>query len=119
MSQGLTLVTTNTMKRPFASGGFADVWKARNDNGHIFAVKCLRIYEHLVGEQGDPLLADFGVFSIMKNMPSVNTSTPHSGGTIRWTAPELLGIFFDNHKKPIPTHWGQGGTYPGGTLGLH
>jgi len=46
MSQGLTLVTTNTMKCPFTSGGFADVWKARNDNGHIFAVKCLRIYEH-------------------------------------------------------------------------
>ena len=39
----------------------------------------------------------------MKNMPSVNTSTPHSGGMIRWTAPELLGVFFDNHKKPIPT----------------
>lgn len=45
MSQGLTLGTADTMKRPFASGGFADVWKARNDNGQIFAVKTFRVYE--------------------------------------------------------------------------
>jgi len=43
--QGLTLVTSDTMNRPFASGGFADVWKARNDNGEIFAIKHLRTYE--------------------------------------------------------------------------
>ena len=45
MSQGLTLVTTGKMKRPFASGGFSDVWKARGDDGQIFAVKHLRTYE--------------------------------------------------------------------------
>ena len=45
MPQGLTLVTTGKMKRPFASGGFSDVWKARNDDGQIFAIKHLRTYE--------------------------------------------------------------------------
>jgi hypothetical protein len=43
--QGLTLVTTGVMKRPFASGGFSDVWKARDDNGQIFAIKHIRTYE--------------------------------------------------------------------------
>jgi len=38
---GLTLTT----KRPFASGGFSDVWKARNDSGQVFSVKKLRTYE--------------------------------------------------------------------------
>lgn len=45
MGQGPTLVTTGTMRRPFASGGFSDVWKARNDDGQIFAIKQLRTYE--------------------------------------------------------------------------
>jgi len=39
MPPGLTLVTAGTMKRPFASGGFSDVWKARNDSGQVFAIK--------------------------------------------------------------------------------
>lgn len=43
--RGLTLVTIGQMKRPFASGGFSDVWKARNDEGQIFAIKHLRTYE--------------------------------------------------------------------------
>jgi len=45
MPQELTLVTTGKMKRPFASGGFSDVWKARDKNGRIFAIKHLRTYE--------------------------------------------------------------------------
>ena len=36
---------TTVNKRPFASGGFADVWKARSRNNQYFALKCLRIYE--------------------------------------------------------------------------
>ena len=44
MSEGLTLVTAGHMKRPFASGGYSDVWKARDDMGRIFAIKQLRIY---------------------------------------------------------------------------
>jgi hypothetical protein len=43
--QGLTLITIGQMKRPFASGGFSDVWKARNDDSQIFAIKHLRTYE--------------------------------------------------------------------------
>ena len=41
MPSGLTTVN----KRPFASGGFADVWKARSRDNRTFAVKCIRIYE--------------------------------------------------------------------------
>lgn len=44
MPPGLTLVV-GTVKRPFASGGFSDVWKASNNAGRIFAVKQLRTYE--------------------------------------------------------------------------
>ena len=32
-------------KRAFASGGFADVWKAMNTDNQTFAVKRIRIYE--------------------------------------------------------------------------
>ena len=43
MSGALTLVTVGDMKRPFASGGYSDVWKATDGVGHIFAIKQLRI----------------------------------------------------------------------------
>ncbi|KAF9642617.1 kinase-like protein [Thelephora ganbajun] len=194
MPQRLALVTTTNMKRPFASGGFSDVWKARGSGGEIFAIKRLRIYEvddlqrvkkkyckevmicrrirhenvlniegvapelfdfcmvskwmdngnmlqyirtqeevnrrslllgitrglhHLhshevihgdlkgfnilIDDRGNPLLADFGLSSITKNAGSVNASTPHGGGTIRWSAPELLGVSPDESKKRTPT----------------
>ena len=45
MSQGLALTTVGKMKRPFASGGYSDVWKARNDAGEVFAIKHLRTYQ--------------------------------------------------------------------------
>ena len=45
MPQGLTLVTSGEFKRPFASGGFSDVWRARNENGQLFAIKHIRTYE--------------------------------------------------------------------------
>lgn len=45
VGQGLTLVTPGKIKRPFASGGFSDVWKATDGKGQIFAVKHLRTYE--------------------------------------------------------------------------
>ena len=41
MPSGLTTVN----KRPFASGGVGDVWKARNRDNHYFAVKNIHIYE--------------------------------------------------------------------------
>ena len=44
ISEQLSLVTAGQMKRPFASGGFSDVWKARNDGGQIFSIKQLRTY---------------------------------------------------------------------------
>ena len=45
VSEPLTLITPRGIKRPFASGGSSDVWKARNDGGQIFTVKQLRTYE--------------------------------------------------------------------------
>lgn len=44
ISGELTLITAGNLKRPFASGGYSDVWKARDDVGDIFAVKQLRVY---------------------------------------------------------------------------
>ena len=44
-SERLSLVTHGQMKRPLASGGYYDVWQARNDGGQIFAVRQLRTYE--------------------------------------------------------------------------
>ena len=34
--------------RPFASGGFTDVWRIIDENDHnrVFAVKSFRVYEH-------------------------------------------------------------------------
>jgi hypothetical protein len=37
-------VTAGHMKRPYASGGYSDVWKARDNVGRIFAIKQLRTY---------------------------------------------------------------------------
>lgn len=45
MPLGLALTTVGKMKRPFASGGYSDVWKARNDAGEVFAIKHLRTYQ--------------------------------------------------------------------------
>ncbi|KAF9647855.1 kinase-like protein [Thelephora ganbajun] len=192
--QGLTLVTTNNMKRPVASGGFSDVWRAGGNGGQIFAIKHFRIYDPddsqyvrkdfckqviisrrirhenvlsiegvapelfdlclvskwlgngnmlqfvrahvgvdrrgllvgitrglhhlhsnevvhgdlkgpniLIDERGNPLLSDFGLSSVTRNVTSVNASTPRSGGTVRWSAPELLEALFDKSKKQTPT----------------
>lgn len=189
ISRGLTLVNSGQAKRPFASGGFSDVWKAMN-SGRPYAIKQLRTYEvdniekvkkryckeviicrrirhenvlsvegvapglfefcivskwmdngnilsylksypgvnrmdlligitrglhHLhsnelvhgdlkgpnilIDRRGTPLLADFGLSSITRNALSVNASTPHSGGTIRWSAPELLEVYVGRSKK--------------------
>jgi len=38
---GLTTVN----KRPFAVGGVAEVWKARNKDNQAFAVRCIRVFE--------------------------------------------------------------------------
>ena len=35
----LTLISTDSMKRPFASGGFSDLWEAKDANGWAFALK--------------------------------------------------------------------------------
>lgn len=52
---------------------------------------------------GTPLLADFGLSSIAKYTVSVNASTPYNGGTVRWTAPELLDVLSEKYKKQTPT----------------
>ena len=45
ISEQLSLEPVGRMKRPFACGGYFDVWKARNDSGQIFAIKEFRTYE--------------------------------------------------------------------------
>ena len=57
----------------------------------------------LIDVQGNPLLADFGLSSITKNVTSVNASTPHTGGTLRWAAPELLDAIVGTDKKQTHT----------------
>ncbi|KAF9789407.1 kinase-like domain-containing protein [Thelephora terrestris] len=44
----------------------------------------------LIDEGGSPRLSDFGLCSITKNIETVNASTPNSGVTYRYCAPELL-----------------------------
>jgi len=34
--------------RPVVPGGFSDVWKAENENGEVFAIKVLRVYQDSV-----------------------------------------------------------------------
>lgn len=37
-------------QHPIASGGFSDIWKATNEQGEVFAVKVLRMYEGNAGQ---------------------------------------------------------------------
>jgi serine/threonine protein kinase len=53
--------------------------------------------------EGSPRLSDFGLFSIAKNIGSVDASTPNHGLTVRHCAPELLdtdGVAMVKKKKP-------------------
>ena len=46
VSKALTLMATRSGKqRPVVSGASFDLWKVGNEDGHIFAVKRLRVYE--------------------------------------------------------------------------
>ena len=46
----------------------------------------------LIDSKGSPRLVDFGLCSITKNIDPVTASTPNHGCTVRWCAPELLGV---------------------------
>ncbi|KAF9649193.1 kinase-like protein [Thelephora ganbajun] len=46
----------------------------------------------LIDAIGSPRLSGFGLYSITKNIDSVNAPTPNRGCTIRYCAPELLEI---------------------------
>ena len=49
----------------------------------------------LIDAEGNPRLMDFGCSSITRNVWSANASTPHGGGSIRWSAPELVPLSTD------------------------
>ena len=44
----------------------------------------------LIDQGGGPRLSDFGLWSIVVNIDSVNVSNPNHGYTVRYCAPELL-----------------------------
>ena len=48
-------------------------------------------YNILIDGLGIPCLADFGLSSIAGDIYSVSGSNAASGGSVRWSAPELLG----------------------------
>ena len=57
----------------------------------------------LIDAEGNPRLTDFGHSSITKNLDSINASTPNTGGTVRYCAPERLDSMGDvrgNKRKP-------------------
>jgi len=54
----------------------------------------------LIDARGNPRLDDFGLFSITKNIDSVNASTPNRGLTVRYCAPELLNHIRGPGSKP-------------------
>jgi hypothetical protein len=45
ISEWLSLITAGRIKRPLASDGHSDPWRAGNDRGQILAIKQLRTYE--------------------------------------------------------------------------
>lgn len=38
--------TLTKSEHAIASGGFSDIWKATNENGEVFGVKVLRMYQN-------------------------------------------------------------------------
>ena len=77
LPHGLTLVMPNSMERPFASGGFSDVWKARDDKGEIFAVKHFRTY------RGDSLMYVKKVFLVCRPAFQYFSRVPFSRNTVK------------------------------------
>ncbi|KAF9789522.1 kinase-like domain-containing protein [Thelephora terrestris] len=51
----------------------------------------LKSYNILINEFGAPCLADFGLSSIAEDIYSMSGSNAASGGSVRWSAPELVG----------------------------
>ncbi|KAF9789530.1 kinase-like domain-containing protein [Thelephora terrestris] len=51
----------------------------------------LRSHNIFINAQGIPCLANFGLSSIARDIYSVNGSDISSGGSVRWSAPELVG----------------------------
>lgn len=45
----------------------------------------------MINAQGIPCLADFGLSSIAENIYSLSGLNAASGGSVRWSAPELVG----------------------------
>jgi hypothetical protein len=75
------LATVN--KRPFAAGGFADVWKARSRNNQAFAVKNIRVYEVDNLEN---------MKKVLRVCSSVSVGISHWNSVPRVTAKRLLSV---------------------------
>lgn len=55
-------LSKHSLRRPFASGGCADVWKYWDEKGQVFGVKSLRTYEHDPVEEINQV-GDFIIYS--------------------------------------------------------
>lgn len=53
----------------------------------------------MINALGIPCLADFGLSSIAEDIYSVSGSNAASGGSVRWSAPELVGSITARQEK--------------------
>ena len=54
----------------------------------------------MINAQGVPRLADFGLSSIAKTICSVSESNAAGGGSVRWSAPELVTSITTRRVRP-------------------
>ena len=57
-------------------------------------------YNIMINAQGTPLLVDFGLSSIAEDIYSASGFNAASGGSVRWSAPELVGTTRSRQGTP-------------------
>ncbi|ELU42261.1 protein tyrosine kinase domain-containing protein [Rhizoctonia solani AG-1 IA] len=98
--------------KPFAHGGFSDIWRGCEWGAGAtrdVAIKIVRVarkqdvgVEKLQKEDGTPLIADFGLSRLVIEF-STGLTTSSSKGSCRWMAPELFGGIDSQVLVPVTT----------------